>query len=157
MKAFARLQIKTNMQTESRKSPEEIVDDMLRLMPKEIVIPVHVRRDITLGQYTGYGFLLKEMPFKHKKACAWVEAMIKRERCAETFKTWGTGEQIAANHHRNIAKMKEMADRYGMTPENFSKAIKKLSSSTEQSRVGPSGFFPCPPEPQNQLSLDVLE
>lgn len=141
------------MQTEPklhlRKSPAEIVDEM---MQRRFRAPNGAWEQIWARQR-----FAMNAPLHLKKVCAWVEAMIKRERCAETFKSWGTGEQIAANHHRNIAKMKEMAERYGMTPEIFSKVIKNLSSSTEQSRVGPSGFFPCPPEPQNQLSLDVLE
>lgn len=126
-----------------RKSPAEIVDDMLdRLMPVSYhrIYAEHV---------------VKNMPEHIQQACAYIHINVRRAKVAETFKTWGTPQEIADHI---MQKNKDFVKNYTMTPNRFSKVIKDLSSSrTAQSLVGPSGFFPCPPELQNQLSSDVLE
>lgn len=93
-----------------RKSPAEVVDELFpHLKPKS-------EKEF------------KETPYAKIKLGIMIQD--KRAKCQETFETWGTPEEIAANA--------------GRLPE-------------PKSHAAPSVFFPCPPAQQNQSSSDVLE
>jgi len=68
-------------------------------------------------------------PSARQQLCAAITAQYKRAQASKTFKTWGTPEQIAANHRAFVMK----------SPE------------------APAVFFPCPPTPESQSSSVYLE
>ena len=94
------------MQTDPKTAhPDHIISSFIRQKktPAEIVNAMMAKFDSParkkfkeLQLMTAYGGL-GDMPLHRQWVCAIVEALIKREYCAATFKTWGTGEEIAAN------------------------------------------------------------
>lgn len=76
----------------------------------------------------------------------------KRAEVGKIFKSWGAPADIAAR----LAKMKDMADHYGMTPATFSEKV-KLELSLGQSPEGLSRFFPSRQVLQNQSPSDVQQ
>lgn len=102
-----------------KRSPEEIVDDMMSCMH----VPI-LQKALDMA--------VPHMPKHHIEACIIAEGLTRRAKCAETFKTWGSPEQIAA-------KM-------------FNARLPKPSPAL---RGAPSRFFPSQPVLQSQLSSDV--
>lgn len=82
-----------------------------------------------------YGGLIKPMPKHIQRVCGMLEALSRRAHAAETFKTWGTPEEIAAN----IGK------------------IKPVKLERPKFPVKLSTLFPSPPVDRNQSFSDVLE
>lgn len=78
------------------------------------------------------------MPKHLQDVCHIINHQYHRTVAAETFKTWGTLEQIAANI-------------------NFSQQLKSSPSLSELSRATLAKFFPSLPTDQNRSSLDDLE
>lgn len=85
-------------------------------------------------QAAAYEGLIKSMPRHRLIACSIVNAIAGRERAAETFKTWGTPAEIAANIQK----------------------IKPAKLEKPKSLVKLSKLFPSPPTDRNQSSSDVL-
>lgn len=102
--------------------PNEIVDRMMQ--------QIHVPGGPC---HCGYKSDKPPMPEHRAIVCKVVEVLVKRAWCAETFKTWGTPKEIAAN------------------------MFKLKPALSEQSLGALSKLFPSPPVDQSRLSSDVLE